>query len=123
MMPLTTTITHAISKIVIAQPVDSSEAVSVLTPYLNIVVEIGIVTLIIGIMLALYRMLRGPHLADRVLSGDTISYHVVGLVILLTIRMGVSTYFDGALVVAMIGFASTLAFSQYIANQQRMPKS
>jgi len=97
----------------------SAAAASPLQPALFLILEIGAVLAIVGMMLCLYRMVRGPHLADRVLSGDTLAYQVVGLVILLTVRMESTTYLDGALVVAIIGFASTLAFSQYIGNLNR----
>lgn len=86
-------------------------------PFLFGVVEIGVVTLVLGLVLCLYRLLRGPHLADRVLAGDAFGLHVVGLVILLTIYMGNTVFFDAALVVAIIGFASTLAFAQYIGTR------
>lgn len=87
-------------------------------PILFGIVEIGLLTVIAGMILCLYRMLRGPHLADRVLAGDAFALHVVGLVILLTIRLESLVFFDAALVVAIIGFASTLAFAQYIGSQR-----
>ncbi len=92
---------------------------SPLRPVLFQILEFGAIMSILGMMLCLYRMVRGPHLADRVLSGDTISWQVVGLVILLTVRMESTIYLDAALVVAIIGFASTLAFAQYIGNPRR----
>jgi len=98
-----------------------AEVVSPLQPVL--ILELGAILAIAGMMLCLFRMVRGPHLADRVLSGDTFAYQVVGLVILLTVRMESTTYLDGALVVAIIGFASTLAFAQYIGNLKRQTNS
>lgn len=97
----------------------ASAGPSPLQPALFFILELGVILAIVGMMLCLYRMVKGPHLADRVLSGDTIAYQVVGLVILLTVRMESTTYLDGALVVAIIGFASTLAFAQYIGNLNR----
>jgi multicomponent K+:H+ antiporter subunit F len=87
-------------------------------PLLMFVVNLGMLTLVVGMILALYRLLKGPHLADRVLSGDVLALHVVGLVALLTIRMRTLAFFDAALVVAIIGFASTLAFAQYIGTRR-----
>lgn len=83
-------------------------------PILLAVVSVGVVTLIGGMGMCLYRILRGPHLADRVLAADALSLQVVGLVVLLAIGLRSMIYFDAALVVAIIGFASTLAFAQYI---------
>lgn len=95
--------------------VDGATAVgSYAEPFLFYVVVLGIVAVFIGIILCLYRMLRGPHLADRALAGDVLSMHVVGLVILLAISLRTVIFLDAALVVAIMGFASTLAFAQYI---------
>ena len=80
--------------------------------------RLGVLTIGVGIILCLYRMLRGPHLADRVLAGDVLSMHVVAMVVLLAIYMGTTVFFDAALVVAIIGFASTLAFAQYIGARR-----
>lgn len=103
--------------------VSASHAASPLQPVLFFVLELGAVLAIAGMMLCLYRMVSGPHLADRVLSGDTLAFQVVGLVILLTVRLESTVYLDAALVVAIIGFASTLAFAQYIGNLKRRTES
>ena len=91
---------------------------SALEPAIFIIVSAGMATLIVGMVLCLYRLLRGPHLGDRVLAADALSLQVVGLVILLGIQFHTLIFFDAALVVAIIGFASTLAFAQYIGAQQ-----
>ena len=92
---------------------DDAQAVT-LSWSVRLVVDLGAITLVAGVLMCLFRILRGPHLADRVLAADTLSMQVVGLVILLTIRIGTTAFFDVALVVAIIGFATTLAFAQYI---------
>lgn len=74
----------------------------------------GVLAMIVGMGMCLIRMMRGPHLADRVLAADALSLHVVGLVLLLSVSIESTVYFDLALVLAIIGFASTVAFSQYI---------
>ncbi len=81
---------------------------------LSLVVTLGIVATIIGIVFCIYRILRGPCLTDRVLAADVLSLQVIALVILLTISIGSEVFFDVVLVVAIIGFASTVAFAQYI---------
>ena len=78
------------------------------------IIRLGYVVLVAGIVLSLYRILRGPHQADKVLAGDVLAMQVVGLVILLTMALGRDYFIDAALVVALVGFASTVAFSQYI---------
>ncbi len=92
---------------------------SLAEPLVHGVVWLGSVTLIIGIGICLHRIFKGPHLADRVLAADAMSLHVVGIVILLAIQLQTTVFFDAALVVAIIGFASTLAFAQYIGSQPK----
>ncbi len=100
-------------KVIEAGYTASNETV-ILSPLVRYAVEVGVVVLVIAIILCLYRIMRGPHLADRVLAADALSLQVVGLVILLTLRLGTTAFFDVALVVAIIGFATTLAFAQLI---------
>ena len=85
-------------------------------PLLFWAVQLGIVVIILGVILCLYRLLRGPHLADRVLAADALALHVVGLVILLSILLRTTVFFDAVLVIAILGFVSTVGFSQYICG-------
>jgi len=81
---------------------------------LLLVIELGLALILLGIGLCLVRMLRGPELADRIIAADNIALQVVGLVILLTVRLGSDVYIDVALTVALIGFVTAIAFSQYL---------
>ena len=80
----------------------------------GIVVQVGVVALVAGIGMAMVRVVRGPEVADRVLAADVLSLEVVGLVILLAVDQQRSLSLDVALLVAVVGFASTLAFAQFI---------
>jgi multicomponent K+:H+ antiporter subunit F len=83
---------------------------------MDIVVQVGMVSLVAGIGMALARILRGPEVADRVLAADVLSLHVVGVVILLAVDQRQALSLDAALLVAIVGFASTLAFAQFIGG-------
>jgi len=74
------------------------------------------VTLVVGMVLCVYRLMRGPTLADRVMATDTLALEVTGLVILLSMRLETAVFFDMALAVAIISFVSTVAFAQYIGG-------
>ena len=86
---------------------------------LLIITRIGVGILVLGILLCLYRMIKGPHLADRVLAGDTVAMLVAGLVVLLAIKYDTVLFYDAALVVAILGFVSTVAFAQYIGAKNK----
>lgn len=83
------------------------------------VCQAGVGILVLGILLCMWRMIRGPHLADRVLAGDTFAMLVAGLVVLIAVMYDSAIFYDAALVVAVLGFASTVAFSQYIGAKNK----
>ena len=104
---------------------DSVAATVELTPaeaaaelILFVVVDIGIVMLALSFVLCLYRIIRGPTLIDRGIATDTITMHVVGLAILLTISLRTLLYFDAVLIFAILGFATTVAFAQFIGRRR-----
>jgi multicomponent K+:H+ antiporter subunit F len=72
----------------------------------------------IGLAIALcgWRLMRGPSAVDRVLALDTLYINVVALVILLGIRRETPLLFEAALIVAMLGFASTVALARYLSR-------
>ncbi|MEM6332335.1 MAG: monovalent cation/H+ antiporter complex subunit F [Planctomycetota bacterium] len=76
---------------------------------------VGFIVLIIGLVLCIIRTLLGPHVADRVVATDLITIHITALVVMLTIRLGKTEYYDIILVVSLISFAATIGFAQYIA--------
>jgi multicomponent K+:H+ antiporter subunit F len=95
---------------------------SALEPALLMVINVGVAAIVLGILLCIYRLLKGPHLSDRVLAIDTMGIHVVALVILLAIRQRSTMFFDAVLVIAIIGFASTVALSQYLHARKAAPR-
>ena len=86
---------------------------------LYIVVMLGLASICAGMVLCLYRLWKGPGLADRVLASDVFAFHVVALVILLSVYLRNLTFFDAALGVALVGFASTVGFAQFIGARQK----
>lgn len=62
------------------------------------------------------RLLRGPDMPDRILAFDTLYINVVALVILLGVRWQTAMMFEAALIVAMLGFVSTVALARYVTR-------
>lgn len=82
-------------------------------------VDCGFLVVAVGILACLFRVIRGPHLADRAIALDTIGVHVIALIILLTLRLDSLVLFDGALVLSLVAFAGTVAVAQYIVRPHR----
>lgn len=76
----------------------------------------GIVVMGASVLLCLYRIVRGPTLADRATAIDVIGIQLIGIVILLTMLSGSLLFVDGMLVLALLSFAGTIAMAQFIAR-------
>ncbi|HTO40391.1 MAG TPA: K+/H+ antiporter subunit F [Rhizomicrobium sp.] len=63
---------------------------------------------------AALRIVRGPRAQDRVLGMDVI--YAAGMLLLLTygIQTGRTLFFEGALVIGLLGFASTVALAKFL---------
>ena len=85
--------------------------------------DIGLVVVVAGMLLCVARLLRGPHLADRAMAVDTLTTHLMALVILFMLRGESLLLFDGVLVLALLGFLTTVAFSQYILRPHVRPRT
>jgi multicomponent K+:H+ antiporter subunit F len=67
-----------------------------------------------AILLNLWRLLRGPALADRILAVDTMVVNVVALIVLYGIATGNPINFEAAILFAMTGFISTVALCKFL---------
>lgn len=74
--------------------------------------------LLLGMGMAIVRMVRGPRAQDRVLALDAL--YVDGMLLLLTIgiRTGSILYVEAGLVIALLGFASTAAFAKFLLRSE-----
>jgi len=84
------------------------------TEFLDIALIIALVTLAGGQVLSMVRLVIGPTSGDRILALDTMVINALGLIVVLGIHQGVKVYFEVALLVAMLGFVSTVALARFI---------
>lgn len=77
---------------------------------------LDVATLLLGVALVLagWRLLRGPDVVDRVLALDTLYVNAAAMLVLYGIRLGGTWHYEAALVIAMLGFLSTLAFAKFL---------
>ena len=68
----------------------------------------------IALLLGGWRVLAGPTLSDRILALDTLYINSIALIVLLGIHLGTTIYFEAALLIALIGFVSTVAVAKYL---------
>lgn len=65
-------------------------------------------------LLALWRVVRGPSLADRVVGIDLLGVLVTGFAVVGAALTGASWFLDIAIVIALISFVGTIAYARYI---------
>jgi len=70
----------------------------------------------VAMLLCAWRLLRGPEVTDRLLALDTLYIDTVALVILLGLRWQTALLFEAALIIAMLGFVSTVALARYLSR-------
>jgi multicomponent K+:H+ antiporter subunit F len=83
---------------------------------LSIIWSILIAQIMLGLAMAFafYRMVRGPRAQDRILGLDTLYINAMLMLLTFGIRTANSLYFESALIVALIGFVSSIAFGKFL---------
>ncbi|KRD51215.1 MULTISPECIES: K+/H+ antiporter subunit F [Sinorhizobium/Ensifer group] len=83
---------------------------------LTIIWSILIAQIMLGLAMAFafYRMVRGPRAQDRILGLDTLYINAMLMLLTFGIRTANSIYFESALIVALIGFVSSIAFGKFL---------
>ena len=63
-----------------------------------------------------YRVVVGPTVPDRVVALDAIATNVVAITVLFALKTGRGLYVTVSLVLAIIGFLSTVAVAKYLTE-------
>lgn len=82
--------------------------------FLDFALVVALIALAIGQVLSMVRLVMGPTPGDRILALDTMVINALGLAVVLGIHQGVKVYFEVALLIAMLGFVSTVALARFI---------
>ncbi|MFG6176601.1 K+/H+ antiporter subunit F [Halomonas sp. THAF12] len=81
---------------------------------LDIALKISLTLVMAALVLNAYRLTVGPSLPDRILALDTMYVNSIALIVLLGLWLGTKTYFEAAVLIAMLGFISTVAVCKYL---------
>ena len=67
-----------------------------------------------ALVLNVWRLVRGPSAADRVMALDTAYINTIALLVLLGIARDSALYFEAALLIALLGFVGTVALCKFV---------
>jgi multicomponent Na+:H+ antiporter subunit F len=81
---------------------------------LQIATHFALVTLALGLLIAVARLVNGPTLPDRIVAMDLVGVLVVGLIVVLAASTRVRATLDAAIVIALVGFVGTVAYATYV---------
>ncbi|MDO5509821.1 MAG: monovalent cation/H+ antiporter complex subunit F [Weeksellaceae bacterium] len=74
--------------------------------------------LTVSVILVFIRLFRGPSIVDRVIALDLIITIGIGIITIFSIRADQHVMLDVAIILALIAFLGTVAFSYYIEKQR-----
>ncbi len=73
----------------------------------------------ISVLLILWRFLKGPSIVDRIIALDLIITTGIGFIAAYSILTNRPSFLDVAMILALIAFLGTVAFSYYIQKRNK----
>ncbi|MCT4776713.1 MULTISPECIES: Na(+)/H(+) antiporter subunit F1 [Exiguobacterium] len=81
---------------------------------LNIIIYVALAILVLAMLGMLYRVIKGPTTADRVIALDSIGIGLISVVSLLSILLDTTMFFEVILLLGILAFIGTVAFSKFL---------
>lgn len=75
--------------------------------------------LAISTVIIFIRFLKGPTLSDRVVALDLLLTTGIGIIAVYSIHTNQPTFLDIAMILALIAFLGTVAFSYYLEKREK----
>ena len=84
---------------------------------IQIAIVLALLVVSVAMLMSLWRLLRGPTAPDRILALDTLYVNAVAQLILFGMLLDSEVYFEAALIIAMLGFFTTVVLSKYVIRR------
>ena len=84
------------------------------SPILSWALPLALLMLVLAMGCTLVRLLRGPTAQDRVLALDCMYLNAMLFMLVLGIYYGSTNYFEAAMLIALLGFASSTAMAKFL---------
>jgi len=86
------------------------------SPLVTTAADVALVLVAFLSLLSGYRVVRGPTTPDRVVGLDAIATNVVAIAVLFALKTDRGLFVTVSLVLAIIGFLSTVAVAKYVTE-------
>lgn len=77
---------------------------------------VGSIVSVLALVL-IYRVIKGPHVVDRLVAADCIDVMIGLVMVLFGCYEGRALYVDLGLIVALLGFIGTILISKYLEGK------
>lgn len=84
------------------------------TPVFDLALTFALAAFALALVLNLVRLFSAPTVTDRILALDTMTVNTIALLVLGGVKTGSALTFEAALLFALTGFISTVAFCKYL---------
>lgn len=81
---------------------------------IKIMLTTAVVFFGIAIAIALYRIIRGPSIPDRVIAMDMIGVNVISSIAAISVLLITKAFLEAILIIGILAFISTIALSKFI---------
>lgn len=68
----------------------------------------------LGLLMNLWFLIRAADRGDKILALDTMVVNIIALIVIYGMAFGTGVFFEAAMLFAMMGFISTVAYCRYI---------
>jgi len=84
----------------------------------EVILTVSMVIIAASIAITFIRVVRGPSLADRVISLDILTIIAAGMTAVIAMLAGSKTIVDISVLLALLSFLSTVAFAYYMEKER-----
>lgn len=81
---------------------------------LEIIIRLSLLGVSIAMLGLIYRVIKGPTTADRVVALDAIGINLVAMIALVSILLKTNAFLDIILLIGILAFIGTVAFSKFL---------
>ncbi|MFC7366098.1 MULTISPECIES: Na(+)/H(+) antiporter subunit F1 [Bhargavaea] len=81
---------------------------------MTILFWVSLVLIVVSMALFVYRLIKGPTAPDRVIALDAMGVTLISVIALLSVLVGTNLYLEIILLLAILSFIGTVAFSKFI---------
>ncbi len=83
----------------------------------TVVIIVAFAMLLAAMVLAAWRLMKGPSINDRIAAMEVIATVVIGFVLVYSILINNAIYIDIPVIISLISFIGTVAISTYLKHR------